>query len=455
MKKKLRKILAIGLLLAISLTMFFGLSLTVRASNVRKTLDVVYRDVKIVIDGIQITPRDVNGTFVEPFIYQGTTYLPVRAVTEALGEEVGWNQDTGAVSITTKAEKALYETEDIKQVLENSILPVPEGGTNAHKSMNVIYRDIHIFIDGQLVSPTDVNDDVVEPFLITGTTYVPIRAVAEALGKEVDWDQDTATVTIFDPKRTDVTVQTAGEFIAAIGPNCNILLAPGEYNLSAASLRTIGNKYISWVEEFDGWQLNVSNVKNLTIRGTGDKPAELIVDPRYTFVTHFSDMRNLTIENVSAGHSEGGYCVGGVFAFVNCAGVLIDKTQMYGCGTTGLEMQSANGVTVRDSSVYECTYSIMSLEDCQNALFDKCQFYDNQEYTLIDVDGSKNILFNVCEFRENRVLNEGYSFFSAWNPNMNIVVKTSKFIDNDVKELGGQYIQFENCTFDDNLFAKP
>lgn len=36
----------------------------------------------------------------------------------------------------------------------------------------------------------------IEPFIHNGTTYLPVRALAEALGQEVDWDQETATVLI-------------------------------------------------------------------------------------------------------------------------------------------------------------------------------------------------------------------------------------------------------------------
>ncbi|MBQ9976669.1 MAG: hypothetical protein IJP16_09160 [Clostridia bacterium] len=54
--------------------------------SVKATLD--YNDIKICIDGNYITPKDAGGNVVEPFIINGTTYLPVRAVASALGKEV-------------------------------------------------------------------------------------------------------------------------------------------------------------------------------------------------------------------------------------------------------------------------------------------------------------------------------------------------------------------------------
>ncbi len=73
----------------------------VLASNAARTIEVQYMDIKLVVDGVQVTPKDANGTVVEPFIYNGTTYLPVRAVGAALGKEVDWEGNTKTVYIGT------------------------------------------------------------------------------------------------------------------------------------------------------------------------------------------------------------------------------------------------------------------------------------------------------------------------------------------------------------------
>jgi lysophospholipase L1-like esterase len=66
-----------------------------------KTLTALYDDIKIFIDGSQITPKDADGAAVEPFIVDGTTYLPVRAVAEAFGKDVQWEEETRSVKIGT------------------------------------------------------------------------------------------------------------------------------------------------------------------------------------------------------------------------------------------------------------------------------------------------------------------------------------------------------------------
>lgn len=56
-------------------------------------IPVTYNNIKIVVDGKQLT------TSAEPFIYEGVTYLPVRAVAEAVGKEVYWDGNTNTVTL--------------------------------------------------------------------------------------------------------------------------------------------------------------------------------------------------------------------------------------------------------------------------------------------------------------------------------------------------------------------
>lgn len=91
MKKELR-IFALGIFAGalISGTVSFAVTGT-------SVIEAVYNNIVINIDGKNITPKDANGNKTEPFIYNGTTYLPVRAVGEALGKTVEWDSETNTV----------------------------------------------------------------------------------------------------------------------------------------------------------------------------------------------------------------------------------------------------------------------------------------------------------------------------------------------------------------------
>ena len=97
------------------LTMLLILCLggTAFAAAYQKQATLNYQGIKITLDGEEITPKDGAGNVVEPFTIDGTTYLPVRAVANALGLEVGWDGATNTVILTTPEDEwAAYDVRD-------------------------------------------------------------------------------------------------------------------------------------------------------------------------------------------------------------------------------------------------------------------------------------------------------------------------------------------------------
>lgn len=96
-----------GFVLGVTLTALVVAAPSAMATAMKKTIDVVYNDIKLVVDGKTVTPKDANGNVVEPFTYNGTTYLPVRAVVNAITggtKDVEWEQATSTIYIGEKPE---------------------------------------------------------------------------------------------------------------------------------------------------------------------------------------------------------------------------------------------------------------------------------------------------------------------------------------------------------------
>lgn len=72
------------------------------------------------------------------------------------------------------------------------------GAAVGQKMLKADYTNIKISVDGTVILPTDASGAYVEPFAVNGTTYLPVRAVANAVGYDVDWDQSTKTVLLFN-----------------------------------------------------------------------------------------------------------------------------------------------------------------------------------------------------------------------------------------------------------------
>lgn len=95
---KLKKSRIISICVAVSIT----LGVTVFAKQATETISVMYDNIKILIDGVEYTAYDANGNVVEPFIYNGTTYLPVRGIANAFDKDVDWEPQTSTVVLGTK-----------------------------------------------------------------------------------------------------------------------------------------------------------------------------------------------------------------------------------------------------------------------------------------------------------------------------------------------------------------
>ena len=67
-----------------------------------RNISVLQGGIRVVVNGQQITPRDAQGNVVEPIIFEGTTFMPLRAISEALGYPADWNPHTTTAYIGTR-----------------------------------------------------------------------------------------------------------------------------------------------------------------------------------------------------------------------------------------------------------------------------------------------------------------------------------------------------------------
>ncbi len=88
-------------------------------------------DFTVVIDGKKQTFRDANGNVVEPILYNGTTYLPIRAIGEIMGKTVYWYQDekrielvenTGEETLVTDADVIVDAADKTKPVKDKDVV---------------------------------------------------------------------------------------------------------------------------------------------------------------------------------------------------------------------------------------------------------------------------------------------------------------------------------------------
>ncbi|WP_281884261.1 stalk domain-containing protein [Paenibacillus sp. YYML68] len=97
----------------------------------------------------------------EPVIRDGSTLVPVRELLERMGAEVRWDADTRQIIIAKGSTRIELKLDDAAAVMNG---------------------ELH-----QLEVPAQ---------LVDSSTYIPIRAVAEALGAKVEWEAESRLIRI-------------------------------------------------------------------------------------------------------------------------------------------------------------------------------------------------------------------------------------------------------------------
>ena len=198
-EKLLKKVTKAGTALVLVGSMVFGNPIIPEVeNNIVHAEEMVNLNTRIGInlylDDKGFVPRDVNGNEVTPFIYEGTTYVPIRAIAELFNANISWDNKTNTVSINTIGESPkLKHTPRITQALIEWNMTAKTG--------------VKLVINGKECIPKDVNGNIKDIYIINGTTYVPVRAVSEELGLPITWGSKTNSVFIGKHKTEGLTVE--------------------------------------------------------------------------------------------------------------------------------------------------------------------------------------------------------------------------------------------------------
>ncbi len=154
------------------------LSLVLAASMTLATAVTVVNaedDIKVLLDDKEITFD------VPPQIIESRTVVPFRAIFEALGYEVDWNEGTQTVTGVKGDMTLTMVIGSTEATIKTKETPVNIGSGEADTFLEKV-----------------VTFDV-PPQIVDGRTLVPVRAVGEMSNYKVDWDNDARKVLITSP----------------------------------------------------------------------------------------------------------------------------------------------------------------------------------------------------------------------------------------------------------------
>ncbi|OEF98833.1 hypothetical protein BHF71_10770 [Vulcanibacillus modesticaldus] len=148
-----------------------------------KTVSIIQGNNKLelVIDVLEIKKNGVTTELdVAPMIINGRTFLPLRAIVDAMGKELYYDSGLIIISdIVVSYDKSYLF--NLKSKLNNEVALLI--GSNRS-----IINNLKKYIDNE--------DPNVKPIINNNRTLVPIRFVVEAFGAKVEWDKVSKSVSI-------------------------------------------------------------------------------------------------------------------------------------------------------------------------------------------------------------------------------------------------------------------
>ena len=234
---------------------------------------------------------------------------------------------------------------------------------------------------------------------------------AEENDRDVEEQKMEESVTNYE-----VTVENEKQFLDELGSNRTIYIASNttlnlskileypdlcrKYGIGMTDNASNSDFNVLSEEVFDGRQLTLKNIENLSI--VGQTGSQIVVEPRYARVLNFLFCHNIVLRNLTIGHTQEGYCEGGVIMTDNCSNIKIESCDLYGCGTYGIEAAYTKDLRCVRTIIRDCSYGIMTLHNDFNVWFIDCDFYRCRQFSLIDVGTDCiNVDFSNCRFAQN------------------------------------------------------
>ena len=203
----------------------------------------------------------------------------------------------------------------------------------------------------------------------------------------------------WDGERTEVHVKTVDELLAAIAPHTTIYLDGEEFDLSTAADYGAGAAaYYSWVDTYDGPQLTLHDLDDLSLLGGGIGVTLVSAVPRYADVLYFENCRDISLADMTLGHRvEPGFCSGNVVELSRCTGVSIERCGLFGCGEIGVSASFCSDLLVSETNIYDCSFLGANLYKVEDALFSGCSITNcggEWGFNGIQLDGCSGVFYD-------------------------------------------------------------
>lgn len=194
-------------------------------------------------------------------------------------------------------------------------------------------------------------------------------------------------------------VSNVKELLASIGSDRTVILAKGDYVLSAGYGYT--SAFVSWNDYDDGKELAITGAANLTIRGMDG--ARIVSDSATAYVLGIYHGRNVTIDDLAFVRRgpEGTEVEGGTIYVESTKGFFVDRTDLSGPATNALELSGVRNVRITRTSIQGSSSSAVSATSCDDIEMSSCTVAKNEGYPLFYFENSDHVALKKDKVQDN------------------------------------------------------
>jgi hypothetical protein len=173
--------------LFIFLILFIAFPITASAAVTPINITIYEANLKFTFNGVEyIPPKGQEG-----FIYNNSTYIPMRFASYALGKSVSWDELTFSVFINEPTLEKIPEILDYHKSTKAMVSTIGKTKPNpVAKRIEAYERTVSYVFFNQLKKPP-LN---LPGLIINSRLYIPIRFFAESMDENIKWDPVNYTV---------------------------------------------------------------------------------------------------------------------------------------------------------------------------------------------------------------------------------------------------------------------
>ncbi|WP_281885467.1 copper amine oxidase N-terminal domain-containing protein [Paenibacillus sp. YYML68] len=180
--------------LALASVLAVSLAGTAQAAQTPQQIDVYYVPLQFVFDGEQYAPPEDQ----KSFIYEGSTYVPLRFLSYSLNKAVKWDGDSYTVSVEEPKDTAKIEIQEHNlntKVRGGKLREQFDASQLAPTQVTVYQEKVQYVFDGK---QKEIGEDLPGLF-VDNRLYVPLRFFSESVGRKIVWDPKSYSIAADTP----------------------------------------------------------------------------------------------------------------------------------------------------------------------------------------------------------------------------------------------------------------